>query len=96
MSRLTQVQIRPAALEQGAAAAFLALSNSTFERLTREDASFPKPRQLSDRRVCYLVRELEAWLESRPVSSVLPPANTSRRGARCGGWTVQDSGAEEN
>lgn len=33
---------------------------------------FPKRRQLSDRRVGYLMRELEEWAESRPPSDLLP------------------------
>ena len=76
---MTTAKIRPAALEQNDAATFLALSVSTLERLVRQ-GEFPKPRQLSGRRVGYLVRELEAWLEARPVSELLPPPNTSRRG----------------
>lgn len=67
-------KIRPAALEQGDAAGFLALSTATLERLVRQ-GDFPKPRQLSGRRVGYLVRELEEWLEARPVSDQLPPVN---------------------
>jgi prophage regulatory protein len=37
---------------------------------------FPKPRQLSARRVAYLVREVDEWLESRPVSDQPPPPNS--------------------
>ena len=70
--------IRPAALELASAAAFVSLSEATVERLVRE-GGFPKPRLLSGRRVAYLVRELEAWLEDRPVSDLPPPKNTSRQ-----------------
>lgn len=53
----------------------MAMSASTVQRLVRED-KFPKPRQLSGHRVAWLVRELEEWAESRPVSDLLPPPNT--------------------
>lgn len=72
------LKIRPAALRQEDAAAFLGLSVSTVEGLVRQ-GDFPKPRQLAGRRVGWLVRELEEWLESRPVSTQLPPPNTNRR-----------------
>ncbi|WP_159702973.1 AlpA family transcriptional regulator [Massilia sp. 9I] len=48
-----------------------------IQRLIRE-GEFPKPRQLSGRRVAWLVREVEHWTEQRPVSNLAPPANTSR------------------
>jgi len=72
------VSIRPGALELPDAAAFVSLSVATVERQVRE-GTFPKPRQLSGRRVGYLVEELEEWLRTRPVSDQLPPPNTSRR-----------------
>lgn len=55
----------------------LTLATATIQKLVREDA-FPKPRQLSGRRVGWLLREVEEWAEQRPVSELLPPANTSR------------------
>ncbi|MDM0088831.1 MULTISPECIES: AlpA family phage regulatory protein [unclassified Variovorax] len=33
----------------------------------------PKPRQVSPKRVAWLVRELRAWAEARPISDQLPP-----------------------
>jgi prophage regulatory protein len=45
----------------------------------------PKPRQLSDRRVGWLVRELEEWVEGRPASELLPPANTGAPKAKNAG-----------
>ncbi len=68
------ISIKPAALDLEQAAQFVALSPTTIERLVREN-NFPKPRQLSGRRVAYLVRELEEWVESRPVSDLAPPIN---------------------
>lgn len=77
---MSPVRISPAALDLTNAAMYLSLSEATLERLVRE-GSAPKPRQLAGRRVGYLVRELDEWLESRPVSAQLPPPNTSRRKA---------------
>ena len=50
----------------------VALSESVVKKLVRE-GKFPQPRQLSGRRVAWLVREVEAWVESCPVSALLPP-----------------------
>lgn len=69
------LSIQPAVLDLEAAAQFVALSTSTVEKLVRE-GDFPKPRQLSGRRVGYLVRELQEWIEARPVSEQLPPVNS--------------------
>ncbi|MDP4075222.1 AlpA family transcriptional regulator [Acidovorax sp. A1169] len=70
------VEIRPAALDATGAAAFVALSVPTMQRLVRQ-GQFPMPRQLSARRVVFLVRELEAWLEARPVAMLPPPPNVA-------------------
>lgn len=69
---------RPIYLDRAAVAEFVALSESTVEKLVREN-EFPKPRVLSGRRVAWLVREVEEWAESRPVSDLLPPENTGGR-----------------
>jgi prophage regulatory protein len=69
------VSIEPAALDLDTAAQYVALSTSTIEKLVRQ-GEFPKPRQLSGRRVAYLVRELQEWIEARPVSDCLPPVNS--------------------
>lgn len=45
-------------LDKPAAAAFLSLSVSTFEKLLREDSSFPRPRAISRHRNGYLLSEL--------------------------------------
>lgn len=70
--------MKPIYLELEAVADAVALAASTVQRLVREGA-FPKPRQLSGRRVGWLVREIEEWAEARPISDLPPPANTSRR-----------------
>ncbi|WP_367847039.1 helix-turn-helix transcriptional regulator [Rhodoferax sp. WC2427] len=84
------INIRPAALEPPDAATYVALSVTTVERLVRE-GKFPKPRQLSGRRVGYLVRELDSWLDDCPVSDLLPPPNTSRRAAKGSMPGLQDA-----
>lgn len=42
------------------------------------NGEFPKPRKVSARGSRWLVREIEEWAESRPVSDILPPPNTGR------------------
>lgn len=65
------------------AAAVVALSTATWQALVREEKA-PQPRQLSGRRVGWLMREIEEWAESRPVSSQLPPPNTGAKKPRDG------------
>jgi len=74
------VQKRPTPLlvDLSTTAALVALSESSVQRLVR-DGSFPKPRELSPRRVAWLYREVEEWAEQRPVSTLLPPENTGRK-----------------
>jgi len=59
-------------------AGLLTLATATVQKMVREE-TFPKPRQLSGRRVGWLLREVEEWAEQRPVSELLPPPNTSRK-----------------
>lgn len=70
------MSIRPLFLDRATAAASLTPSESTIEKLVRED-QFPKPRVLSGRRLGWLTREVEEWAESRPVSDLPPPENTA-------------------
>lgn len=67
--------IQPRFVVKDAAAQMLAMSIKTFERLV-QSGDMPKPRQLSAGRVGWLVAELDAWAASRPISEILPPANT--------------------
>jgi prophage regulatory protein len=60
------------------AANMLSLAMSTVQRLVREK-QFPAPRQISAGRVGWLVREIEDWAETRPVSDLPPPPNTGGR-----------------
>jgi prophage regulatory protein len=73
------IAVESAFLDKPSAAIFLALSQSAFEQLVREDVA-PKPHALSTRRMGWLVRELREWAEARPVSEMLPPLNTGRWG----------------
>lgn len=66
--------LRPAVIDVDQAAAYLTLSVSTIENMERR-GEFPKKRQLAGRRVGYLLREIDEWLEARPVSNQLPPVN---------------------
>ncbi len=75
------IKFQPAYLEKGDAAQYLSISESTLERLVRQ-RDLPQPRLLSGRRTAYLVRELDEWAESRPVSNLPPPSNTGNRRAR--------------
>jgi prophage regulatory protein len=68
----------PLYLDQAGVAAATSLSESTIEKLVREEA-FPRPRLLSGRRVAWLYREVVTWCEERPVSDLLPPAGTGKR-----------------
>lgn len=72
------VSIKPAFLDLPGLASYLALSESTVQKLVREDAQFPRCRLLSGRRVGWRVPEVEAWAESRPVANLLPPKNTGK------------------
>ena len=69
--------MKPLYLELESAAAAICVSRSTLQRMVR-DGEFPAPRQLSGRRVGWLVREVEEWAEGRPISNNAPPENTSR------------------
>lgn len=65
----------PRFLDSENAAAYCALSETTLKKGVREK-TFPAPRVLSSNRVGWLVSELDAWCDSRPVSDLLPPPNT--------------------
>ena len=77
---MTTTPIKPAYLDRDAAAMYVSLSVITMNRMVAR-GDFPAPRQLGGRRVGWLVRELDAWSEARPVSSNLPPVNCGGRGA---------------
>lgn len=70
-------------------ASMVTLGETTIQRMVREE-DFPKPRQLSGRRVAWLLREVEAWAEERPVSELLPPANTGKRKEKISAARIPD------
>lgn len=78
MSANIKTAIKPIYVDLPTVAALVALSEASIQRLVR-DKTFPQPRVVSQRRVAWLVREVEEWAEERPVSDLLPPENTSRR-----------------
>lgn len=53
------------------APAVVGIAQTTIDQLEAR-GQFPKRRQLSGRRVGYLMRELEEWAETRPASDLLP------------------------
>ncbi|WP_081056364.1 helix-turn-helix transcriptional regulator [Burkholderia territorii] len=73
--------MKPIYLDLPAVATALSLSEATVQKLVRE-SKFPKPRLLSDRRVAWLTREVEAWAEACPESDLAPPPNTGHGNRR--------------
>ncbi|CAN7258903.1 hypothetical protein LJR130_001056 [Variovorax sp. LjRoot130] len=69
------VHIRPLFLARADAAAYLSLSVSLLDALVARGEA-PKPRKLSAGRTAWLVDDLDAWGRARPVSDLLPPANS--------------------
>lgn len=53
----------------------LSLSTATIKRLVAS-GDLPKPRALTGKRVGWLAREIEAWAEARPTSTMLPPGQS--------------------
>lgn len=70
--------LRPVIVGRENLSAVTDLSDSLLEALIRA-GEFPKPRRTSERRVGWLLREIEEWAESRPVSDLPPPPNTGLR-----------------
>lgn len=70
--------IKPLYLDLKTVAGMLSISHVSVQKMVR-DGKFPKPRVISERRVGWLVREVEEWAEARPISDLLPPANTGWR-----------------
>lgn len=75
------VNVQPVFLSKEDVAKVTTLSTGVIEHLVQR-REFPQPRQLSGRRVGWLLREVVEWAESRPVSDLPPPPNTGSRRAR--------------
>ncbi|ENO76548.1 hypothetical protein B447_17431 [Thauera sp. 27] len=75
MSAQKRIPVNPIFMDLPTVALAVALSESTVQELVRQ-GQFPQPRQMSGRRVGWLVREVQEWAESRPVSNLPPPPNT--------------------
>lgn len=71
----TIISVRPLYLARQQAAAYLALSENTWDRLVARGEA-PKPRKLSQGRVGWLIDDLDAWGRARPESDALPPPNS--------------------
>lgn len=79
------VTMKPLIVDSATAGKMLgSISKSTIEKLTRERAKtgFPPIRKVSAKCTGYLVSELEAWATTRPISDLLPPANTAEGGKK--------------
>lgn len=70
----TQVimRVEPAYLNRTEAAAFLSLSETSFEREVSQGRA-PAARKITAGRVGWLVTELREFAHTRPVSDLLPP-----------------------
>lgn len=84
MSTTKKPKVPPLLIDLPTVAQVAAMSESMIQRLVRE-GNFPQPRQLSGRRVGWLMREVEAWAESLPVSTLPPPPNTGASKPRTAG-----------
>jgi len=65
--------VKPLFIEADQIVHVVRLSQPTIDGLEHQ-GEFPRRRKLSGRRVGYLLREVEEWAESRPVSDLLPVA----------------------
>lgn len=77
MANKTKPSIRPIMVGIDTAVDITDLSKTTIWDLIN-NGDFPKPRKVSTRGSRWLVREIEEWAESRPISDILPPPNTGR------------------
>lgn len=65
------IQTPPLAVDKRNAAAAIGVSETTLDLLVRS-GELPPPRKLSANRVGWLWRELQQFVESRPVSDLAP------------------------
>jgi len=72
------IQLRPYFLRKPQAAAYLGLSETTFDRLVAE-GKIAKPYKISDGCSAWRLTDLDAYAVSCQVSDLLPPSNTQKR-----------------
>lgn len=76
-----EVQIPAIYADLPTVSALVTLSEASIQKMVARN-EFPRPRQLSGRRVAWLLREVQEWAEARPHSDLPPPPNTGARKAR--------------
>jgi len=69
--------MKPAFLDRDGLPGYTTISARVLDTLITT-GEFPRPRKLSAKRVGWLVREVDEWAESRPVSDNLPVSNCGR------------------
>lgn len=86
------VTVKPLAVDIQTAGQMVGLSDGTIKMLIRtsETSGFPKPKKLSANRVGIIVKELEAWVDARPESDILPPRNCGKRKTATNDQETQD------
>jgi prophage regulatory protein len=87
MANVKTALVKPLYLDLETVCTIVSLAPATVQLLVRQK-QFPKPRLLSGRRVGWLLREIEEWAEQRPISDLLPPANTGARRKKAVAATV--------
>jgi prophage regulatory protein len=70
-----------ALIERDELPALVKMSMRTIEEEIRQ-GRFPKPRQKSGRRVAWLAKDIDEWMENLPASDLPPPQNTGARKPR--------------
>lgn len=91
-----EVAMKQIFVELPTVARMLTLSESTVQAMVRLGSGhFPQPRQISVRRVGWLLREIEEWAESRPASDLPPPPNTGARKPRVSTQKQQDTPGDQ-
>ncbi|NTV09170.1 MAG: AlpA family phage regulatory protein [Zoogloea sp.] len=73
-----KVLVKPLVVDIETVAAIVSMSVSGVQAQIRA-GDFPQPRKVSPRRVGWLLREVEQWAESRPLSDLPPPPNTGAK-----------------
>ncbi len=63
----------PGAMTIEQVAYYTTLSPSLVKKAAQSDPDFPKPVQLTKRRVAWRRSDIDAWLLTREASSILPP-----------------------